>query len=224
MKKAVIILSGGMDSGVLLKILHDESKETKTEIHALTFDYGSNHAQQEIAKAKILAKKYAHTHHIVPLQFVKDFFKSSLISGADAIPEGHYQAETMKSTVVPFRNGIMLSMAIGYADSIGADRVFIGAHAGDHFVYWDCRPEFIAAMNQASVKGTSGEVVVCSPFSDYSKRDIGLLGRQHGIDFSETYTCYKGKVKHCGVCGSCTERKEALEGFDTTEYETVEVK
>lgn len=217
MKKVVVVLSGGMDSGVLLASLaHTGGKK---EIHALTFNYGSNHAKQEIAKAKILAKKYANYHVIIPLKFIKGLFKSSLLSGAKEIPEGHYQAENMKSTVVPFRNGIMLSIAIGYAESIGAEKVMIGAHSGDHYIYPDCRPEFLAAIKAAARLGTFTGVTIVSPFKHMSKRDIGNLGESIKFNFSYTYTCYKGRKKHCGKCGSCVERKEALEGFDTTTYE-----
>ena len=215
--KFVIVLSGGMDSGVLLKMWRDVYADA--EIHAITFNYGSNHAKKEIAKAKILAAKYADKHIVLPLKFISKYFKSSLISGSKAIPDGHYASENMKSTVVPFRNGIMLAIAIGYAESIGANKVLIGAHAGDHFIYPDCRPEFIMAMNAASMSGTFDGITIDAPFKSLSKRDIAVIGEARGMDFRDTYTCYKGRKKHCGVCGSCTERKEALSGFDPTYYE-----
>lgn len=218
-EKAVIVLSGGMDSGVSLACLRDASPTA--EIHAITFDYGSNHAKKEIAKAKVLAKRYATKHVIIPLGFIKKYFASSLLAGKDAIPEGHYEAENMKSTVVPFRNGIMLAIAAGYAETIGAKRVYIGAHSGDHHIYPDCRPDFIASMSEACAQGTFNEVAILAPFRGVSKRDIAEAGKTVKFNFRDTYTCYKGGAKHCGKCGSCTERKEALAGFDPTSYEDV---
>jgi 7-cyano-7-deazaguanine synthase len=216
MKKAVIVLSGGMDSGVLLA---DLTRQNCYEIHALTFNYGSNHNPRENECAKKLAEKYGcKSHKVVMLPFIKETFDSSLLQGAEAIPEGHYAEESMKSTVVPFRNGIMLSIAAGYAESIKAELLFIGNHAGDHFIYPDCRPDFIEAMRETIKTGTFKNILLLSPYCDIDKRAIGKLGKVLNFDFSETYTCYKGDEKHCGVCGSCTERKEALEGFDTTEY------
>ena len=216
--KAVIILSGGMDSGVLLADII-KSKEYE-KVYALTFNYGSNHNNIENACAVILASKYnVEEHKIVRLPFFKNILKSSLLEGADKIPEGHYAEESMKQTVVPFRNGIMLSIAAGYADSIGAEELLIGNHAGDHFIYPDCRPAFINYMQDAIRFGTDSEVRLKSPYCHITKKKIGKIGKDLEFDFRMTYTCYKGREKHCGVCGSCTERKEALEGFDTTEYE-----
>lgn len=217
MEKVVIILSGGMDSGVLLTDLFLHEDDYK--IHALTFDYGSNHNQKEIECAKELAGRMCEDHKIIKLDFIKEHFKSSLLQGADAIPEGHYAEESMKSTVVPFRNGIMLSIAAGYAESIGASKVYIANHAGDHFIYPDCRPEFIIHMKEAIRLGTLNNITLMSPYCNKTKRDIGLIGREILFDFSKTWTCYKGGEKHCGKCGSCTERREALEGFDNTLYE-----
>ncbi len=217
-KKAVIVLSGGMDSGVLLaELWHSQSYK---EIHALTFQYGSNHNERELEKANVLVKKYKVTHKIIDLDFIGNLFKSSLLEGADAIPEGHYAAVNMKSTVVPFRNGIMLAIAAGYADSIEADHLFIGSHSGDHFVYPDCRPNFNIHMEAAVAYGTSKGVELFRPYEHITKRAIGLKGNSLAFDFSDTYTCYKGREKHCGKCGACVERKQALEGFDTTEYES----
>jgi len=216
MTKAVMIISGGMDSGVLL------SEVSKLhEVHGLTFNYGSNHASREIPMAQELSKKYCASHKIIELPFIKELFASSLLSGSAAIPEGHYEAESMKSTVVPFRNGIMLSIAAGYAESIGAEIIFIGNHAGDHFIYPDCRDEFIVAMDAAMKLGTFAQIRLLSPYCQLTKRDIGMRGNSNGFDFSITYSCYKGGEKHCGKCGSCTERKEALAGFDPTVYENI---
>lgn len=217
MKKAVMIISGGMDSGVLLQ----DYALKGYKIHALTFNYGSNHSIREIPKALTLAAKFAFSHKVIELPFIKELFNSSLLSGAEAIPEGHYAAENMKSTVVPFRNAIMLSIAIGYAESLGVDLVLLGNHAGDHFIYPDCRPEFISAMKLSAYLGTFKQVQLSSPYCYLTKRDIGLIGRDLNFDFNDSYSCYKGGEKHCGKCGACTERKEALEGFDTTQYESL---
>lgn len=212
-KDSVLILSGGMDSTTLLYEFRDRIAL------AVTFDYGSNHAPREIDCARKNCEALGIEHLIIPLAFIHDYFRSSLLEGADAIPEGHYAAENMKSTVVPFRNGIMLAVAAGIAESRGLDNVFIANHAGDHTIYPDCRPDFIAAFSQAVKAGTFNGVNILSPYCDIAKRDIALRGRALGIDYSLTYSCYKGWEKHCGKCGTCVERKEALEGFDTTEYE-----
>ena len=159
---------------------------------ALTFDYGSKHNAREIAYARENCRRLGIPHRVI---------------------------ENMKSTVVPFRNGVMLSIAIGLAESNDLDTVLIANHAGDHTIYPDCRPEFIAAMDAAAAAGTFNGVRIVSPYCNIPKRDIALRGRDLGVDFSLTYSCYKGGEVHCGKCGTCIERKEALEGFDTTKYE-----
>lgn len=161
-------------------------------------------------------------HITINLDFMHQYFKSSLLDGADAIPEGHYAEENMKSTVVPFRNGIMLAVAAGVAESNGLKNVLIANHAGDHTIYPDCRPEFINAIDQATQAGTFVNVRVLAPYTNISKTDIAKRGKTLGIDYTETWSCYKGGDKHCGRCGTCVERKEALAGAgieDHTEYE-----
>jgi len=148
--------------------------------------------------------------------------KSSLLEGSDAIPEGHYAADNMKSTVVPFRNGIMLSIAVGVAESHNLKNVLIANHAGDHTIYPDCRPEFIKAIDKAASTGTYVEARVIAPYTNITKGEIAKIGKKLGIDYAETWSCYKGDEKHCGKCGTCVERKEALAEagiVDTTEYE-----
>ena len=150
------------------------------------------------------------------------YFRSSLLEGADAIPEGHYADENMKSTVVPFRNGIMLAVAAGVAESRNLTKLLIANHGGDHTIYPDCRPEFISAMDSATNAGTYIGVRVVAPYTNITKGDIARIGKKLGIDYAETWSCYKGGEKHCGKCGTCVERKEALAyaGIeDTTEYE-----
>lgn len=216
MKDSVIIVSGGMDSITLLY-------EYKDKIAlAITFDYGSNHAEKEIAFAKEHCAELGIEHLVIPLSFMHDYFKSSLLEGADAIPEGHYEAENMRSTVVPFRNGIMLAIACGLAESRGLHRVMIANHSGDHAIYPDCRGTFIEAMSEAMSYGTYGNVKVFAPYTGITKADIAKRGASLGVDYSRTWSCYKGGDKHCGKCGTCVERKEAflLAGIpDPTQYE-----
>lgn len=216
MKDSVIILSGGMDSVTLLYEYRDRVAL------AVTFDYGSNHNRREAAFAKLHCERLGIEHLLIPLDFIHRYFKSSLLEGADAIPEGHYAAENMKSTVVPFRNGIMLSIACGIAESRGLKNVMIANHFGDHSIYPDCRAGFVEAMSQAMSEGTYDGVKVFAPYTGISKTDIARHGATLGIDYTETYSCYKGGAKHCGKCGTCVERKEALHDAgidDRTEYE-----
>lgn len=215
-KSALIILSGGMDSVTMLYDFKDDIAL------AVTFDYGSNHAKREIGFAKLHCERLGIEHIVIPLSFIHDYFKSSLLQGAEAIPEGHYAAENMKSTVVPFRNGIMLAIACGLAESRGLDNVMIANHAGDHAIYPDCRPGFIKAMSEAMFRGTYKGVGIKAPYTGLTKSEIAARGIPLGIDYSETWSCYKGGEKHCGKCGTCIERKEAMEIAhikDPTDYE-----
>ena len=216
MKDSVIIVSGGMDS---ITLLHDYKDRIALGI---SFDYGSNHNAKEIPFAELHCKRLGIKHITIPLEFMHKYFKSSLLEGADAIPEGHYEDENMKSTVVPFRNGIMLAIAAGIAESNGLDHVMIANHGGDHAIYPDCRPEFISAMSSATSAGSYNGVTVIAPYTNITKGDIARRGKELGIDYTETWSCYKGGDKHCGKCGTCVERKEALRDAgieDFTEYE-----
>ncbi len=216
MKKSLIILSGGMDS---VTLLYDRKDEIAV---AVTFDYGSNHNKREEEFAKYHCEKLGIEHITIPLTFIHDYFKSSLLEGASAIPEGHYEDETMKSTVVPFRNGIMLSVACGLAESRELEKVLIANHFGDHAIYPDCRKGFIDAMSEAMKCGTYKGITIDAPYTTITKTDIAKIGKSLGIDYSKTYSCYKGGEKHCGKCGTCVERKEALRDAgieDPTEYE-----
>ena len=203
-KNSVIIVSGGMDS---ITLLYDHKDEIALGI---SFDYGSNHNAREIPFAKMHCERLGIKHITINLDFMHQYFKSSLLDGADAIPEGHYADDNMKSTVVPFRNGIMLSIAIGIAESNDLDQVFIANHGGDHTIYPDCRPEFINAIDSAAKAGTYNNVKVIAPYTKITKSDIARIGKKLGIDYTETWSCYKGGEKHCGKCGTCVERKEAL--------------
>ena len=211
--KGLLIYSGGLDSTTLLH-------EYKDSIElAVTFDYGSKHNAKEIACAKENCQRLGIRHLIIPLGFIGQYFKSDLLQSGGEIPEGSYADENMKSTVVPFRNGIMLAVAAGLAESYGLDTVLLANHSGDHAIYPDCRPDFIDAFSAAVKAGTYEGIKVVSPYCNITKRDIALRGKAIGLDYSLTYSCYKGGEKHCGKCGTCVERKEALAGFDPTVYE-----
>ncbi len=215
-KDSIIILSGGMDSVTLMHYRKDRIAL------AVSFDYGSNHNAREIACATEQCRILGIEHIVIPLSFMSRYFKSSLLEGAESIPEGHYEDENMKSTVVPFRNGIMLSVACGLAESRGLKHVMMANHGGDHAIYPDCRPEFVKAMSDAMKYGTYDGVTIEADFTDVTKADIARLGDSLGVDYSLTYSCYKGGEKHCGKCGTCVERKEAFveAGIsDPTEYE-----
>ena len=213
-KDCVIIMSGGMDS---VTLLHDYKERIAV---AVTFDYHSRHAEHEIECARWQCEQLGIRHLVIEVDFMEQYFKSSLLkNGFEEIPEGHYAADNMKSTVVPFRNGIMLSIAAGIAESEELEYVLMANHSGDHFIYPDCRPEFVEAMGQAICLGTTNNVKLLAPYTSWSKRQIALRGQELSVDYSHTYSCYKGGDKHCGKCGTCVERKEALEGFDPTTYE-----
>lgn len=204
-----------MDS---ITLLHERHEEIALGI---SFDYGSNHNSREIPFARMHCQRLGIKHIVIPLDFMSVYFRSSLLDGADAIPEGHYEDANMKSTVVPFRNGIMLSIACGIAESNGLSRVFIANHGGDHAIYPDCRSEFIKAMDAAMSAGTYAHINIEAPYTEITKTDIALIGKAIGLDYTETWSCYKGGNVHCGKCGTCIERQEALRNAgieDKTEY------
>lgn len=208
----LIIYSGGMDSTTLLW-----SHRLVIKM-AVSFDYGSKHNDREWEMAKRNTKKLSVPHVRIPLDFEKWGFKSKLLKNQGEVPHGHYAEENMKDTVVPFRNGIMLSIAAGIAESEGLDIVLIANHFGDHAIYPDCREDFILPMNAAMMAGTYNKVHIKSPFLKRTKREIALKGKSFGVPFEDTWSCYEGGEIHCGKCGTCVERIEALKGFDPTEY------
>lgn len=216
MKDSLIVVSGGMDS---VTLLYEYAERIALSV---SFDYGANHNAQEIPFARLHCARLGIKHIVIPLAFMKEYFKSSLLSGGEAIPEGHYADENMKSTVVPFRNGIMLSIACGIAESNGLKQVFIANHGGDHAIYPDCRSEFIHAMDSAMRAGTYENIGISAPYTHISKSDIAARGKKLQVNYAETWSCYKGGTRHCGKCGTCIERKEALREAgidDATEYE-----
>ncbi|WP_304371072.1 7-cyano-7-deazaguanine synthase QueC [uncultured Muribaculum sp.] len=204
MKKYLLVLSGGMDSVTMLHEYRDSIAA------AVTFQYGSNHNKREARCARLNCEMLGIEWIEIDLTFMARHFDSALLQGADAIPEGQYEDENMRSTVVPFRNGIMLAVAAGLAESRHLDGVMIANHSGDHAIYPDCRPEFIRSMGAAIADGTYEHLELYAPYTSLTKGEIAVRGKNLGVDYSLTYSCYKGGEKHCGKCGTCMERAEAL--------------
>ncbi|MFT5543598.1 MAG: 7-cyano-7-deazaguanine synthase [Glaciecola sp.] len=215
--KVVIIYSGGMDSYTVL----NKAMQQGYDVHAVSFNYGQRHSK-ELLFAKNVCDKHQIEHKIVDISSINQLIGGSALTDDIAVPEGHYEEESMKTTVVPNRNMIMLSMAVGYAVSIEAEAVYFGAHSGDHAIYPDCRTEFVDAMNQVCKIANYQAVEVRAPYLAFSKIDILTEGLSMGLDYAETWTCYNGQVKACGRCGACQERLEAFaenEMTDPIEYQ-----
>lgn len=219
--KAVAIVSGGLDSVTLAHLLQSQG----FDLHLLSFNYGQRH-KKELEFAQKCAERLQVEHRIVDLSSVGDLLKGSALTDDLEVPEGHYADETMRLTVVPNRNAIMLSIAYGWAVSLGADVVGVGVHSGDHAIYPDCRPAFIDAFdmmeNLATLGFGSPNLHLEAPFVTMSKEHIVVLGTGLGVPYEETWSCYKGGDLHCGKCGTCYERREAFqlaEVPDPTVYE-----
>jgi 7-cyano-7-deazaguanine synthase len=204
--EVVVLLSGGMDS---VTALYHAAAGGRVAA-ALSFDYGSKHAARELPEAAWHAARLEVRHVVLELPFVGAHFSSALLQGGGEIPFGHYAEESMKQTVVPFRNGILLAIAGGFAESCGAGGVVIAAHAGDHAIYPDCREEFMRAIGDAIRLGTYAGVELLRPFIRMSKGQIAARGVELGVDFARTWSCYLGGQIHCGECGTCVERREAF--------------
>lgn len=217
-KRVVAIYSGGMDSFTLLHRLLREGYE----VHALSFNYGQRHSK-ELQFARRVCAELNLSHKEVDITAINQLLQGSSLTDNIEVPEGHYEAENMKSTVVPNRNMIMLSLAIGYAVSIKADAVYYGAHGGDHAIYPDCRPLFVEKMNEVSQVANYEPVAVEAPYLYADKIQILREGLEMGLDYSKTWTCYNGRERACGKCGSCIERLEAFSvngAVDPLPYET----
>jgi 7-cyano-7-deazaguanine synthase len=176
----------------------------------LSFDYGSKHNHRELPMAAEHARRVGAPHRVIHLDFIGQLFASDLLRTGGDIPEGHYADDNMRRTVVPFRNGIMLAAAAGFAESAGAQGLVIAAHTGDHTIYPDCREEFMRAMADAMKTGTYAGIELLRPFIALTKGRIAAEGAKLGVDFSRTWSCYKGGDLHCGKCGTCVERREAF--------------
>lgn len=203
-KDSLLILSGGMDSTTMLH-------EFKNSIAlAVNFNYGALQNAREAVCARRQCAMLGIELIEIDLAFMGRYFDSALLRSAEDVPEGSYADANMTSTVVPFRNGIMLSIAAGLAESRGLKRVMMANHGGDHAVYPDCRPGFVDAMNAAIKAGTYAGIELRAPYTGLTKADIARRGKELGVDYSLTYSCYKGGEKHCGKCATCIERRQAL--------------
>ena len=203
-KDTLLVYSGGLDSTTLLW-------EYAPRIAlAVNFSYGSNHNEREAECARWQCRKAGIELIEIPLAFMGRYFRSALLEGPDAIPEGEYAGDNMTSTVVPFRNGIMLSIAAGLAESRGLSHVMMANHSGDHEVYPDCRPAFVDAMSAAISAGTYAAITLLAPYTDLTKAEIALRGLRLGVDYDHTYSCYRGTPEPCGRCATCREREAAL--------------
>ena len=202
----LLILSGGMDSVTLFYHLIAQG----VDLACVHFRYGSNHSKRELACAKHHCRKEGIALQVFDLRKVFKGFKSALL-GSEKIPEGHYEDKSMMKTVVPFRNGVLLSLSAAVAEDMSIPTIYYGAHAGDHAIYPDCRKSFVNNFSKAAKEGTYQRVEIRAPFQAITKKEIVKIGRVLDVAYSKTYTCYKGKRKPCGKCGACVERMEAFE-------------
>lgn len=203
--RAVVILSGGMDSTTLLYDVKNQGFET----FAISFIYGQKHSK-EVEFAKKTCSVLSVPHKAVDISFFGQLAPSALTTSGWEIPEGYYTDSSMKQTVVPNRNMVLISISAAYAISLGAKKLFYGAHAGDHPIYPDCRKEFVEAMKKALYLADYIGLELEAPYVDMKKEDILKRGLELGVDYSLTWSCYKGGEKACGKCGTCTERIEAF--------------
>jgi len=215
----LVVCSGGLDS---VTLAHKVAVEQRL-IRLVSFDYGQRH-RKELAFAHACAARLRVAHDVVDITDIGRRLTGSALTDGAAVPDGHYADETMRLTVVPNRNAIMLSVAFGVAMAVQADAVAAAVHGGDHFIYPDCRPWFVeafATMQRAALDGTA-RIALATPFLRLSKADIVREGAGLGVPFAETWSCYKGGARHCGRCGTCVERREAfhLAGVaDPTSYD-----
>lgn len=210
--KAVVIFSGGMDSYTVL----NHAKRQGLDVYALTFDYGQRHVK-EIEYAKAACADLGVHHKIVDISAINSIIAGSSLTSDIDVPEGHYEEDSMKSTVVPNRNMILLSLAIGYAVSLEAYKVYYGAHSGDHAIYPDCRPEFVEKMTDVAAIANYEAVSIEVPYLHCDKNQILADGIKMGLDYGKTWTCYNGQELACGKCGACQERLEAFANNNQTD-------
>lgn len=206
--KTILIYSGGLDSTTLLYTLLAKGDD----VACVSFNYGQRH-KKELVCAQRICKKLKVPHTVVDVRAIKKLMSHSSLTSSQPVPEGHYEDQTMRATVVPNRNMIFISLAIAQAVNMAFDRVAIAVHAGDHAIYPDCRPHFIERMNAVAQVANYDSIGVFAPFLKMSKTEIAALGATLGVPFQMTWTCYNGLSKPCGRCGACVERAEALEGM-----------
>lgn len=212
----ILIYSGGLDSSTLLYHLRARGDR----VRCLGVDYGQRH-RRELDAARTICERTEVEFRLADLRSITPLLAGSALTDAVAVPHGHYAEESMKVTVVPNRNMILLSLAIAWAVSVKADAVAYAAHAGDHTIYPDCRPEFVEAMERAAALCDWHRVTIDRPFVNLTKADIVRRGAELGVPYEWTWSCYEGGERHCGKCGTCTERREAFAGAgvtDPTEY------
>ena len=215
----IVLVSGGLDSVTALY----HARETHDVAGAVSFDYGAKHHRRELPLARWHCARLAVPHQVLRIEAIAAHFRSDLLESGGPIPAGPYRTPAMRQTVVPFRNGVMLALAAGLAESLGAGAVLIAAHAGDHAVYPDCREPFMRAMGEAMRLGTYAHIALLRPFVALDKAAIVRRGQALGVDFSRTWSCYAGGDAHCGVCGTCLERRAAFRAAgvpDPTAYAT----
>lgn len=220
--KTIVICSGGLDS---VSLAHKIAAEHQL-LALVSFDYGQRH-KKELEFAALCAQRLSVPHHIIDIRTIGAHLTGSALTDDVEVPDGHYAEETMRSTVVPNRNAIMLTIAFGLAAAQQADAVAIAVHGGDHFIYPDCRPGFIDSFNDMQRHALDGyaNVKLYAPYVEGSKADIVTDGAKHDTPFAQTWSCYKGGMRHCGRCGTCVERREAFhlaDIADPTDYEDPE--
>ena len=203
--KAIIVASGGMDSATAAYLYAHRG----WALHLVGFDYGQRHAK-ELSALMQLGERLNAPVSIIDLKAIGEFLGRNSLTSDSVVPDGHYREETMRQTVVPNRNAIMINIAAGIAQAEGAEFVVTGVHSGDHYIYPDCRPQFINAMREAISFATEGAVALEAPFINGDKSEIVKEGTRLNVPYELTWSCYKGGAQHCGTCGTCYERKEAF--------------
>ena len=217
-EKVVVVYSGGMDSFTLLNRVIKQGDKP----FAISFNYGQRHVK-EIDVASQVCKQLGIQHKAVDISTINTLIGGSSLTSNIDVPEGHYEEESMKATVVPNRNMILLSLAVGYAVSIESTKVYYGAHSGDHAIYPDCRPVFVEKMNDVCAIANYESIEIVTPYLKQSKVEILAEGLRMELDYENTWTCYNGREQSCGKCGACQERLEAFERngvTDPLEYES----
>ena len=217
----VVLLSGGMDSVCALY----QSIEKYNVMSALSFDYGSKHNHKELPYASFHCEKLNIPHSIIKIDFIDDYFKPHLLKDGRYLQRSYYDKDSMNKTIVPFRNGIMLSIAVGYTESRNGNGVVIAAHNDNYSIYPDCREKFLKSMSQAVCAGTYNKMKIIRPFVFMTKDQIIRKGQMLGVDFSKTWSCDEDENIHCGECNTCMDRKEAFNSariVDPTDYSSEE--
>jgi len=222
MAKTLCVISGGMDSATLLYLAAKE----EGDVEAVSFNYGQRH-QKELVYAVVQCARLNIPHDVIDISAITPFIGGSALTDDIEVPDGHYASANMAVTVVPNRNAIMLSIAYGVAVARGIEVIGAAMHSGDHAIYPDCRPAFVEAFDQMQRLAVDGyghpNIRLWTPFINKTKTEIASIGQGLQVDYSNTWSCYKGEEFHCGTCGTCYERKEAFQDSgvpDGTEYAT----